>query len=1110
MNKYFFIIIILIIPSFLYGQINENGLPFIKNYTAEEYEAAVQNWAIVKDNRGIMYFANNYGLLEYNGSKWQVYDNERSAAILSLAKDKSGIIYYGAAQEFGMMVPDSIGNLNFFSLSKIYNPGDADFNTVRGTHTVGDHVIFRSAEKIFSYKLPLDTTETEKIKGEIVVFEPETSYHISFDIYDKFYVREKGKGLLVLKNNNLELIPGGERFANNKIYVMLPYDGERILVATREEGFFLFNPEDEEPSIEPFQNEASELVHISGSYGGATLSNDRFAISTLGNGIIIFNKEGKVLEQLNENSGLPDQQILSINYNDNSGILWFSTGGNGIFSANINSPFREWNRINGLEGVVADVIHFNDTLYAATSSGLFYLEQNNEGFMNFKPIPEINFESWTFNKFLPPSGDNEKLLIGTSRGVFEISEKKVSQLESGGFVFKLYQSPFTPEKLFVGYGDGIGAYEFNEKKDRWEYLGRNDSIINTIRSIYEGNNGEVYLGTDASGIILLDSLFAPQFTVIDTEQGLELFGSQYKIYNINDDIIFASGKGLFVYDKQNNKISPYIKLGEEFSDNDFAVNYLSKDYNSYWLGIYPTDLKKNKWQGVIKLTETESGKFEQEKAFSEILPKKVPHVIYHNDNSVWIANDKGLYNFDKDLVKDYNAVFNTLITSVSTKNDSVLFNGIFKHDSDSGIHVSLTQNDELIPVLEFKNNEITFEYSSTFYEFEEQTLYSYRLIGYNKKWSKWTTETKFPYTNLFEGDYVFEVKAKNIYGKESIVTSFEFTILSPWYRAIWALASYFVLAIVFIWLIVKINTRRLKKDKERLEQIVTERTKEIRMQNVELEQQKNEITEQHDRIADQQKNIMASIQYASRIQEAVLPPGELLEDLLDEHFVLFRPRDIVSGDFYWATRKENKAIIVAADCTGHGVPGAFMSMLGVSFLNEIVNKLDTMHANLILNDLRDSIKNSLRQTGKDNEAKDGMDVALCIIDYDNMQLEYAGAFNSLYLIRDNELIRYDADRMPIGIYIKERESFTNHVVDLKKGDNFYIFSDGYVDQFGGDRGSKIMAKRFRNILLDNHKKPVHEQKAALEIFLDDWQTHTDEKGETYKQIDDILVIGMKV
>ncbi|NJO90286.1 MAG: SpoIIE family protein phosphatase [Chloroflexia bacterium] len=330
----------------------------------------------------------------------------------------------------------------------------------------------------------------------------------------------------------------------------------------------------------------------------------------------------------------------------------------------------------------------------------------------------------------------------------------------------------------------------------------------------------------------------------------------------------------------------------------------------------------------------------------------------------------------------------------------------------------------------------------------------------NPKWSKWSNETKFPFTNLSPGDYRFEVKAKNIYGKESNIASYEFTILPPWYMTIWAYFLFIIVAIGFVWLIVRLNVRRLKKDKERLERIVKERTAEIRMKNAELEQQKEEILAQrdeieaqrdhvmeqkeqievqHNMILEQTKSITDSIHYASRIQEALLPPEEILNEVLPEHFILYKPRDIVSGDFYWASTKNNRTIIVAADCTGHGVPGAFMSMLGISFLNEIINKFERLQANQILNELKESVKKSLRQTGKEHEAKDGMDIALCIIDFEKMEMEFSGAYNSLLLIRDNEMIKYDADRMPVGIYVKDRGSFTNHVIQMKKGDNYYIF-----------------------------------------------------------------------
>lgn len=1122
MNKYLYTVILFLIPFFLSAQINKDGLPFIKTYTPEEYNAAGQNWAIVKDNKGLMYFANNYGLLQYNGSRWELYSNPYSSVIRSLNMDNNGNIYYGASSDFGMMVPDSIGRLSFFSLSKLLDSEEQDFNNVWGIHIISDAIYFQSFEKVFKFNLPIDTLNIEKLKKNIKIYKPESSFHWSFGVNNKFFVREPGKGLCSVIDGVLKLIPGSEIFTDKKIYVMLPYIDEKILIITRETGLYIYDPNEKENNFSSFDCPANEILINSYIYGGVAVDNGNYAISTLANGIIIIDKNGKIVTQMNKENGLPNSYITSIYYDQADKILWYATE-NELGNANLGSPFRAWNTLNGLNGVVSDIIRFNNTLYVSTSTGVYYLNDDETGLVQFKSVSGINFESWDL--YVISDKEDKKLIVGSIGGVFLIDKDKSKLLDNSGYVLKFLQSENNPEIVYLGYDNGFGYASFINNK--WKFINRNEYVKYTIRGgIYENEKGAIYLATEVSGIIKLKSM-ADTILVIDTAQGLPLEGSGFKIYNFDNEIVVAEAKGLFRIDRETNLASPYKKFGDEFSNRDYGVFNIIKDDNDFWLGIYTNKITRNKWAGIIKLVENSSGTYDKEESFSKIIPQKVPLAVFPEKNYVWIANENGLFKFSKQISKEYNQTFNTIISKVSTKNDSILFAGYYLSDKN----VSYIQKSDEIPELIFQNNEITFEYSAAFYELEEQTLYSYRLIGYNKKWSKWTTETKFPYTNLFEGDYVFEVKAKNIYGTESSVASYEFTILAPWYRTIWAYVSYVVLAIVFIWLIVKINTRRLKRDKEQLERIVDERTKEIRMKNVELEQQKEEIlaqrdeikeqrdfvieqkdqiTEQHDKIVEQQKNIMASIQYASRIQEAILPPGELLEELLAEHFVLFKPRDIVSGDFYWATRKNNKTIIVAADCTGHGVPGAFMSMLGVSFLNEIVNKLDNMHANHILNELRDDVKKSLRQTGKENEAKDGMDLALCIIDYDNMQLEYSGAFNSLYLIRDNELIKYDADRMPIGIYIREKESFTNHIVDLKKGDNFYIFSDGYVDQFGGDTGSKIMVRRFKQLLLDNHQKPAHEQKAILEKFLSDWQSHLDEKGETYKQIDDILVIGMKV
>ncbi len=823
---------------------------------------------------------------------------------------------------------------------------------------------------------------------------------------------------------------------------------------------------------------------------------------------------------------------MSIYYDEEFGNLWFSGAVNGIYNLNYGNPFRYWNKSNGLNAAAVDVIRNKNKVYVATNAGVFFLDENEKGFSKFEVIPEIPYEAWHFLKFR--LGDIEKLLVATTGGIFELGEKEVTKIIDNQIALQLFQSKTKPTQLFVGLADGFGDMSYNKNKNRWSKLARNDSIRNTIKSIYETESGTIYLGTWSAGAIRIKTPQDPKPLMIDSVQGLPLYGSEYGIYKINDNIVISAAKGLFKYNEETNQVDTVTDWGINFSDEELGIYKILEIKDGYLLSIFSNDRKKSRWAEVIRFLKSPSDSFIVDRTFSKSIPQIPAYSLYEDENFFWITNDKGVYKFDNSKKVDYKALYNLNILKVTSSfngKDSSLFNGTFYEIRDSIIYISFQQNEKLIPELLYKNNQLTFEYSALFYEQEENIEYSYRLIGLFDEWSGWKKENKFPFTNLPPGDFTFQVKAKNIYGTESNIISYSFKIRPPWYRTLWAYILFIVLAIGFIWLIVRLNVRRLKKDKERLERIVEERTAEIRMKNVELEQQKEEISAQrdeieaqrdhvmeqkeqievqHNMILEQTKSITDSIHYASKIQEALLPPEEILNEVLPEHFILFKPRDIVSGDFYWASQKNNRTIIVAADCTGHGVPGAFMSMLGISFLNEIINKFESLHASQILDELKASVKKSLRQTGKDHEAKDGMDMALCIIDIEKMEMEFSGAYNSLLLIRDNEMIKYDADRMPVGIYVKDRGNFTNHVIQMKKGDSYYIFSDGYPDQFGGATGSKLMIRRFKKILLECHKLPASQQKRVLDEFLNEWQGYKDEEGRKYRQLDDILVIGMKV
>ncbi|MFH2096167.1 MAG: SpoIIE family protein phosphatase, partial [Bacteroidota bacterium] len=294
--------------------------------------------------------------------------------------------------------------------------------------------------------------------------------------------------------------------------------------------------------------------------------------------------------------------------------------------------------------------------------------------------------------------------------------------------------------------------------------------------------------------------------------------------------------------------------------------------------------------------------------------------------------------------------------------------------------------------------------------------------------------------------------------------------------------------------------------------------------------QKDEIQLKKDQIEEIHLELKDSIKYAQRIQSAMLPDDRISNEIMPEHFVLFKPRDIVSGDFYWMTAAKDRLIVAAADCTGHGVPGAFMSMLGISFLNEIVNKEYISDTGNILSNLRSRIIQSLKQKGEFGEQKDGMDIAMFSIDMDGLTASFSGANNPLYLIREGSpvdigiaedslklveernktLYEVAPDKMPIAIYEKMNH-FKVQQIRLQKGDILYVFSDGFADQFGGPNGKKFKYKPFKQLLLNISDNSMSEQRGLLDSAIETWKAHIDETtGKKFEQVDDIVIVGVRI
>lgn len=287
----------------------------------------------------------------------------------------------------------------------------------------------------------------------------------------------------------------------------------------------------------------------------------------------------------------------------------------------------------------------------------------------------------------------------------------------------------------------------------------------------------------------------------------------------------------------------------------------------------------------------------------------------------------------------------------------------------------------------------------------------------------------------------------------------------------------------------------LAENERSLEQKVIERTEEVVRQKEEIENKNEELEILYKQVTD-------SIHYAKRIQEAILPPNNFITQVLPNSFVLYKPKDIVSGDFYWIEKKGNLVYFAAVDCTGHGVPGAFMSLVGHNILKDIINNTSIVKPSEIMDKLREGVVNTLHADKTGKETKDGMDMTLCCINYETLELQFAAAFNPLYIVRNGELTEYKANKFPIGAFIGAKTNFDNNTLQMQKGDEVFIFSDGYADQFGGPRGKKFMVGNFRKLLTEICTLEPSEQKHKLDTTLVNWQ------GEQ-EQVDDVLVIGVK-
>ena len=1068
--------------SFLTG-FSQDFHPPVKNYSPKDYgkNQTPENWDITQDKRGVIYVGNANGILEFDGNNWDFINVKNGAYTVSLATDSAGSIFAGSIGDFGYLKPNKSGELVYQSLLHLIPEKDSlEFGVVWKTIATKDKVYFQTEQAIFIY----DYQTIEVVK-------PLTSIHTAFIVNEQLYYREREFGLLKYENGESNLIKNGSFFAEYGVFGLFQ-EQDDLFIITSEIGLWKYNSKIDSIT-RVITNDSLEIenAHI---IGAKKLKNGNYALNSSVSGVIEINGKGSIVKRINKACGIRVNDIKSV-FEDKDNNLWLALN-NGISVVNYNSPLSFFGEESGIEGNVNAIITHNNNLFIGTSNGLFINKKSNNQLKEFTQFSSNFHEQiWCFHEV------NNQLFAGTSEGIISIGEN-VSRYANYNRPTNSLTTILNGKYIIAAGPSGVFIINTSSKAID-DAL---DIQIGSVTGIATNPNpsfgtDEVWIGTIDRGLIRInysDGKFI--FDLYDENDGL--FAQQWiKPMYLDNQLVFGCTAGILQFIDEHQLKEQLQGNGEEI-DPDFLRGYFDTKsiYDSTYTDPINEILSNNSrtWAcidgQILYFDKTDNNELVN-RPFWGINYGRVNQFFQDKPSELWIGTAEGLIRYKENNSKNYKQHFYALIRDVKINSDSTIFNGSYFGNNLGFQH---KQSENFIPELDYNQNTISFSYAAPYFEDNHKMLYSYRLSGPKGKgdWTEWSKETKAYFTTLGEGEYNFEVKAKNIYHVESEIASYKFTILPPWYRTTWAYILYSLIALTLIYLAVRISSYRLKKKNENLEQIVSERTAEIAQKNDVLQEQKNEI-EVH------QKEIMDSINYAKRIQEAILPIDAEIQDNLDEAFVLFKPKDVVSGDFYWFANVNEQNVFVCADCTGHGVPGAFMSMIGTDKLNTAVKERKITDPSDILSELNRGIKKSLKQETGGSNTKDGMDAAICTINLPNKKLVYSGANRSLWLVRNNELIEYKPTKSAVGGFTEDDQVFKKYEIDLLSGDILYMHSDGYADQFGGEKGKKLKIKTMKNFIMKNHQLPLDIQKEKLDKYIMDWM------GK-FEQVDDICVVGIKI
>ncbi|MBC7693975.1 MAG: SpoIIE family protein phosphatase [Burkholderiales bacterium] len=1064
-----------------------------KRLSIDEGLSAVTVNAIFQDSQDFIWIGTQDGLNRYDGYHFKAFKNDpfnqksiSSNDVKCIFEDKNGVIYLGS-NGGGLSVYDKYTE-TFVNLRSGLSANSLSNNIVNDIIEINnDELLISTANGINLFN------KASKTFKQINFEDKEISFTNFFrDSYGNFWVGSESNYLFEIDQATNKLINhelpqqflefdksnkdvGSRR---KKIYDLTQHKDD--LVCGTDGGLLFFDIPtktfrnvfsfDEKNRynnrIKCFVNTADSSKLIFGTWGGLVkLSLKDFSYT---------------IEKKSETSvnSLSSDKISTI-LKDKQNNLWVGTEENGLnIYFNSLNKFPLYNASNGLENdFVYSIYQLNNkNILIGTEDGLYNLNPRTNVITNYNTL----LKKYQINTVLSLLEDKEgNIWIGSyGQGVvvYNPTTKKETKLLAdknfGGTVMKIIQDK--SGVIWVAtYKDGLYSINPNTFAVR-RYTTEQGLSSNNIYFVYENKeNGTLILGTDGGGLNILDfvtSVDRPFVTVykhIDNKNSISS-NSINNIYKDRNGIFWiATSNGLNKFDLKKKNFTIYTEkdglpnsyIYDVIPDKD---NYLWLPSNSGLTKFNPYD--KNEGGSAFINYNTNDGlqarEFNQGASF------------LCKDGKILVGGVAGLNYFDPASIKKSKITPNAYIYSYARQGRNI--------STDSSIcykrHLELTH----------KENYFTFELVALDYVSVEKTKFMYYLEGYDPDWSSPTSVRYVSYTELPGGDYTFKVKATNSDGVWSEkVTEIKINVIPPWWKTKWFYVITVIVSLALVFGFISYRTNTIKKENKLLENKVSERTKEL---------------------AEKNRDITSSIEYAKRIQEAILPSKELIFSRLTQAFILYKPKDIVSGDFYWFGEKDNYKIIAVVDCTGHGVPGAFMSMIGHNLLNQIVSEKGLSDPGQIMEELHKGVQAALKQGGNnDVDTNDGMDVSLLALNTETRECLWAGAFRSLVIVNnEGELEKIDGNKYPVGgAQLDSNRIFTTQKKKLNKNDCLYMFSDGYADQFGGTKGKKFMVKQFHDNLKSIHQFSVAEQQKALENQLNEW------KGN-FEQVDDVLVIGIKL